>query len=197
MKRCRRDLRHFGFQLRVENRFARHARRFHASGSGEDEVAWLTERLRVGELTQDRVELAACLGHEAASAVMPPEYEPDWGDWVYRLAMGEWGRESSLRTYVSLGELTTLVVGREPWEAALAWVLCRCNKERPCRVCTEATEVHEDSWDTVLHSWADPISAAGMLRYRSGLRDDLVPWAFGYSDPLRERAEARRRERGR
>ena len=41
-------------------------RRFQATGSVQDEAAWITERLRVGELARDQVELAAWLGHAAA-----------------------------------------------------------------------------------------------------------------------------------
>lgn len=33
----------------------------------EDEAAWLLERMRAGELTKERLELAARLGHEAAN----------------------------------------------------------------------------------------------------------------------------------
>ena len=41
-------------------------RRFRASGTVEDEAAWLLERARAAELEQSRVEMAAYLGHPAA-----------------------------------------------------------------------------------------------------------------------------------
>ncbi len=41
-------------------------RRFKETGSVEDEAAWLKERVRVGDLTQERLELAAYCGHEGA-----------------------------------------------------------------------------------------------------------------------------------
>lgn len=46
----------------------RSAERRAASGSVEDESRVLTERLRAGTLTRERVELAAYVGHEAARA---------------------------------------------------------------------------------------------------------------------------------
>ena len=41
-------------------------RRWRESGSTEDEAAYLRERVRVGDLTQERLELAAYCGHEGA-----------------------------------------------------------------------------------------------------------------------------------
>lgn len=41
-------------------------RRWHASGSTEDEAAWLRGRLRAGDLDPDRLQLAAALAHPAA-----------------------------------------------------------------------------------------------------------------------------------
>ena len=34
----------------------------------------------------------------------------------------------------------------------------------------------------------------GFGRTRDEVRDELVPWALGYSDPVRDRVEARQRE---
>ena len=44
-------------------------RRWRESGSVEDEAAYLRERVRVGDLTQERLELAAYCGHEGALRV--------------------------------------------------------------------------------------------------------------------------------
>ena len=41
-------------------------RRWRETGSVEDEAAYLRERVRVGDLTQERLELAAYCGHEGA-----------------------------------------------------------------------------------------------------------------------------------
>jgi hypothetical protein len=42
-------------------------RRWRRTGSVEDEAAYLIERVRVGDLTQERLDLAAYCGHEAAT----------------------------------------------------------------------------------------------------------------------------------
>jgi len=44
-------------------------RAWEASGSVEDEAAFLRERVRVGDLSQERLELAACCGHAGARHV--------------------------------------------------------------------------------------------------------------------------------
>lgn len=51
-------------------------RRWRASGELEDEVAWLGERLRSGQLSQDQIGLAAYLGSEAARGVWDPGSPP-------------------------------------------------------------------------------------------------------------------------
>tara|TARA_R110002072_G_scaffold4708_2_gene32980 strand:+ start:435 stop:1190 length:756 start_codon:yes stop_codon:yes gene_type:complete len=44
-------------------------RRWQASGAFEDEVAWLWERVRAGELPQEHLEIAAICGHAPAKSV--------------------------------------------------------------------------------------------------------------------------------
>jgi hypothetical protein len=51
-------------------------RRWRESGSLEDEVAYLLERLRTGDLLRDRVELAAYCGHAAARHALGAEAPP-------------------------------------------------------------------------------------------------------------------------
>ena len=46
----------------TDSRLRELERRFQATGSVEDEAAWITERLRVGELARERVELAGSGG---------------------------------------------------------------------------------------------------------------------------------------
>jgi len=46
-------------------------RRWRESGELDDEVAWLAERVRAGELSPRALELAAHLGHEAAGRLSP------------------------------------------------------------------------------------------------------------------------------
>ena len=53
-------------------------RRWRETGSVEDEAAYLRERVRVGDLTQERLELAAYLGHAAACNALGREPSPAW-----------------------------------------------------------------------------------------------------------------------
>lgn len=88
---------------RGDERLRAAERRALASGSVADEAALLTERLRAGSLTRERLELAAYCGHEAARvAVDPvtgcfgPRGERLWGalalePWVRGLS--RWGPE--------------------------------------------------------------------------------------------------------
>ena len=48
-------------------------RRWKETGAVEDEAAYLLERVRVGELTQERLELAAYCGHDGAKRAIPSD----------------------------------------------------------------------------------------------------------------------------
>jgi hypothetical protein len=45
-------------------------RRFHETGALADEIAWLAERLRTGELTRERAGVAALCGHKATQKLL-------------------------------------------------------------------------------------------------------------------------------
>lgn len=51
-------------------------RAWEASGSVEDEAAYLRERLRIGDLTPERLELAAQCGHKGAISALSDALEP-------------------------------------------------------------------------------------------------------------------------
>ena len=51
----------------TDDRLRALGRRFRETGVVEDEVAWLSERVRAGELGEEQVRLAAWVGHEASS----------------------------------------------------------------------------------------------------------------------------------
>ncbi|MBL4847414.1 MAG: hypothetical protein JKY65_17995 [Planctomycetes bacterium] len=51
-------------------------RRFRETGSLEAEVAWLTERLRVGELERDLLLTASAVGHAASEALVGVQHNP-------------------------------------------------------------------------------------------------------------------------
>ncbi|MBX3467141.1 MAG: hypothetical protein KF878_09625 [Planctomycetes bacterium] len=55
-------------------------RRWRKTGSPDDEAAYLLERVRVGDLSRERLELAAYCGHEASTRALVPatHFESDW-----------------------------------------------------------------------------------------------------------------------
>lgn len=59
------------------------ARRFHETGSVENEAAWLSERVRVGEIPGEHLNLLADLGYPAAKALDPKARERWYvGPWL-------------------------------------------------------------------------------------------------------------------
>ena len=70
-------------------------RRWRETGSVEDEAAYLRERVRVGDLTQERLELAAYCGNQGASVALDvPQAEcsrTDLASWC--LGLGRWRQQ--------------------------------------------------------------------------------------------------------
>ncbi|MCW8137454.1 MAG: hypothetical protein KIT58_00945 [Planctomycetota bacterium] len=63
-------------------------RRWRETGSPDDKAAYLLERVRVGDLTQERLELAAYCGHEGARRAVglePTTESGPFGPWVARV----------------------------------------------------------------------------------------------------------------
>lgn len=80
-------------------------RRWRETGSVEDEAAYLRERVRVGNLTEEKLELAAYCGHEGAMhatgacrRVAPIKTDAEWQAWVKELDE-RWGASVSLQAY--------------------------------------------------------------------------------------------------
>ncbi len=109
-------------------------RRFRASGSVEDEAAWLRARVQAGELHQSRLEVAAYCGHKAASSVVTVAGPKTVGGLVSGLA--PWASEELWRR-VALALLhgaESACVGPSAPHAALIVqlleddVACRCEE---------------------------------------------------------------------
>lgn len=70
----------------------------------DEEVRWLSERLRSGALTQERLELAAALGHPGAQVLAPQEAIPDepddFAEWLGTLE--RWGAGCLVRAGLAL-----------------------------------------------------------------------------------------------
>ena len=80
-------------------------RRWKETGSPDDEAAYLLERVRVGDLTQERLELAAYCGHEGARRAYgcEPSASPDSENWLGGLA--DRGKEVRVRSAWTCAQL--------------------------------------------------------------------------------------------
>lgn len=85
-------------------------RRFRSSGAVEDEAAWLHERVRLGDLTRQRVELAAFCDHSGSRAALGVESPPRLGSLArvnerpeLLVPFAHFGREVVLRLLLALG----------------------------------------------------------------------------------------------
>lgn len=70
-------------------------RRWRETGAAGDEAAYLRERVRVGELPRERLELAAYCGHEAASGATGVCGPRDLEQWVAGLS--RWDMQTAMR----------------------------------------------------------------------------------------------------
>jgi hypothetical protein len=102
-------------------------RRWKESGSPDDEAAHLQERARIGDLTRDRLELAAFCGHEAARKVA--ELPPATGvptEWLTRIERS--GRDSVVRAGLAMVRALVPLVpelrveARDAVAAVEAWI---------------------------------------------------------------------------
>jgi hypothetical protein len=65
-------------------------RRWKETGSVEDEAAYLLERVRVGDLTRERLELAAYCGHEGAMSAIGSQLDSG-APTVWMVGLARWG----------------------------------------------------------------------------------------------------------
>lgn len=83
-------------------------RRWRETGTVDDEAAYLLERVRVGDLTRERLDLAAYLGHRACRAVCTPRAASFWdrvgshGVDPYFTQLDTWGGETRDRSNCAL-----------------------------------------------------------------------------------------------
>jgi len=226
-------------------------RRFRETSSVEDEAAWLLERVRLGDLPNERLELAAFLGGVAALELTdrrgPRKPVRAWAETLLR-----WGREAGVRavlqpTHAFLAnweeesgldcppEVERVLVAAENWTLNPG----EARRKRAARVSGKlSNRIHKairtgsfvtrsshslglaqqalvSCVDVLGAGTADQVEAhlrramrtlywgesegLGLFAKVSVdalLRQELVPWALGYRDPVRERVEARQRAEG-
>ena len=121
-------------------------RRWRESGSTEDEAAYLRERVRVGDLTQERLELAAYCGNAASIAALskPVRRSEEVHAWIRDrigssvselsadtlglvLGLESWGDTVLVRGLIAISEQAMLRDSdKRLVEAARAWCECPC-----------------------------------------------------------------------
>ena len=110
-------------------------RRWKETESVEDEAAWLKERVRVGDLTQERLELAAYCGHEAAAIAaqtsfpVPAKLEP-WLTGFSRFDSFPALRVVSVEVVRHALRNAGVRAGTEPWDY-LRYAECALSSDPP------------------------------------------------------------------
>jgi hypothetical protein len=87
-------------------------RRWKETGTVDDEAAYLLERVRVGDLGRERLELAAYCGHEGASRASPHATRHPSGESLQSMShaiASRWGAEPVARMLVCLARIAAPV----------------------------------------------------------------------------------------
>ena len=142
----------------TDSRLQELKRAWEASGSVEDEAAYLRERVRVGDLTQERLELAAYCGHPAAAAILDPKVNrgPELlGKWIASLQ--RFGRATVLQSGLAAVELAASSArGRDPRLKDCIDLARRVVRQYPEVEQRIALEVHDADLDRgVFHNYDD------------------------------------------
>lgn len=181
-------------------------KRWKETGSVEDEAAYLLERIRIGDLLQEKLELAAYLGHEGASAASGQSRgmfrDREWGEKLAKLGgAGACSRAilALRRAHIPLSDLDPeerevalhALLGFEEWVALgstasdITDPVLKGLAQRPRLSAFAQAAGHAVS---ILSCLPPRNTLAELL---AAVRDEIVPWLLGYSDPVRERVEAR------
>lgn len=195
-------------------------RRWRETGAVEHETAYLRERVRVGELTLDRLELAALAGSAACAAVLGR------GPGEAMLVRSELERVLLLIGPARLARIAVAIArqGLSQWELSLEDQQSIVLSHRVCLL-AETASLREREAGTGTHllsmslsclTWAgklDPASwgrplvngvlEAGVSLHSlpdplsshvlKGVRDEVLSWALEGSDPFQVEENARRR----
>lgn len=185
-------------------------RRWKETGAVEDEAAFLLERVRVGELTQDRLELGACFGCQAASTALGR------GPVVLSVLDGlpACSAEAAVRVAVAAARVAlphwldkhqASPLARQAEEAielVERWVMCPC--EQHSRACLDSVASSMPHWWSrlgELPEHPDRVARVVSSAIRSStehlpdpsssvcaaIHSEVLPWILGYWDPLAER----------
>lgn len=222
----RRDRRRADLAPVADERLRELERRWRASGTREDEVAYLRACLRSGRLVPEQVELCRDLGHYPARVALEDRRRcPDRFVQWWKERRGPWGRELFVRSAVAVAlsvvdEWTT--VSRVAVRAAERWLVCPCDDHaekardagraaravarahgrlgelEPARIaktCSRAAWAawhphRAREWYRLARACAPDVHLRDLLMQPT-VRDELVPWALGYGDPVWSRVTKR------
>lgn len=130
----------------TDSRLQELKRAWEASGSVEDEAAYLRERVRVGDLTQERLELAAYCGHEGAgraTELVSKEPSQDLLAWIRGL--NKWGSRKTLIALAHYVELHRRLLDNSDFEEDFTYLLRELLKTHA--MAEEAIEA------LIVHAW--------------------------------------------
>jgi len=183
-------------------------RRWKETGSVEDEAAFLLERVRAGELSQERLELAARLGAQAANTALGRTATKFVVDGLPVTSAEEALRMALAAARVPLPHwldrhqaAPVAAQAREAIERAEKWALCPC--EQHSLACLDSVVSSMPHWWARIgellerpervsrvissairsssESHRDPSSSV-----IASIQAEFVPWVLGYRDPLAE-----------
>ena len=180
-------------------------RRFRTSaGSVEDEAAWLRARLQAGELSEERLGLAAYLGHHAARLVLGQAVQESEEiflsakavDTLFSSIMRQGGEAASRRASVAVCELIEehpCDLLEEPgphiahrFNHAYSWFHKQEHCELASRVRAQLPEqaaTYPDADEQTQETILTEARKVATQVIRRQIADFVVPWALGTGDP--------------
>ena len=110
-------------------------RRWKETGSPDDEAAYLLERVRVGDLSRERLELAAYCGHEGSRRAVGSDQVPPVDSTAFIAGLGRWGSHEIVRALFAIAYANEPVFSRSAQFASFftkvtTWAGPACKKTR-------------------------------------------------------------------
>lgn len=147
-------------------------RRWRETEGVEDEAAYLLERVRVGNLAQEQLELAAYCGQRAARSICSSVEIPDELE-VWTRELARWTAEAAKRAAVGIAA-----------QAASRWQEASLDDSRPREAARLAQHYLEQQHDNnlrraVLEAGSASYDAARDMRMGAGVGEETWLWAAG------------------
>lgn len=168
-------------------------------------AALVAERMRIGEISRERVQLAAYVDDPDAREVAPPRFGPPSDLDVWARGFARWGREAVLRAGVA-AEASCAREIRDYWFlVASRWLVCPCREHEDQLRGSLDLDRLEDTAERMI--CATVVSTAlrprvpglparrlwnpvGEACVRAAILQEVAAWALGRGDAVRLRHEA-------